>query len=713
MLPLEKETAEEVKKELELKGAEEAFRRLKKAVETVQIGVTITDTEGRILYTNPAEARMHGYTVEDLIGKNVRTFAAPDQLQPMSYDRMKELKSWRRESTNLRKDGTSFPVQLMSDIVTNSEGQAIGIVTTCEDITERKLSEEALQFRFRFEKLISGISSRFINLGPAEVDYEIHHALQDIGEFDDVDRSYVFQFYDHGTRFSNTHEWCRDGIESHRHRLIGLSVHDLPWISERVNRGETIHVPIVADLPPEAGSEKKEFQKERIISITNVPMIVGGTVVGFLGFDSVRKQKTWSEDTIALLRIVGEIFANALERRRIETELRKAKEELEMRVEKRTKQLAEMNQVLEEGIRVRNQEIFERRRAEKALIESEERYRDLFENASDLIQSVAPDGALLFVNRTWREALRDSGKPGTSFFDFVSETDRERVRDLFKRAMDGEAVPKFETELISKDGNKITVEGSINCKFEEERPISIRGIFRDVSHRKEVERMKNEFIATVSHELRTPLTAIHGSLGAIAGGIVGEIPPKPMTLVDIARRNSARLIRMINEFLDVEKMEAGKMEFQTSILDLTPLIEHAMEYNRAYADKYGVKLILDNPLAHVKVDADSDRIIQVLTNLLSNAAKFSPPESKVCVTVAHADGVVRVSVKDEGPGIPDEFRPRVFQKFAQADKTRKTGTGLGLSISKAIIEKLGGHVGFESEPGAGATFWFELPEAEE
>src|SRR5262249_47930109 len=163
--------------------------------------------------------------------------------------------SWRRESLNVRKDGTVFPVQLMSDLVTNSAGEAIGIVTTCEDISERRVTEEAIQFRFRFEKLITSISSRFINLVAGEIDNEINRALRLIGEFDGVDRSYVFQFYDHGTKFSNTHEWCSEGAEPQIQRLQGISIHDFPWVSERINRGESIHVPVVEDLPVEASAE--------------------------------------------------------------------------------------------------------------------------------------------------------------------------------------------------------------------------------------------------------------------------------------------------------------------------------------------------------------------------------------------------------------------------------------------------------------------------
>src|SRR5262249_26664952 len=214
------------------------------------------------------------------------------------------------------------------------------------------------------------------------------------------------------------------------------------------------------------------------------------SVVGFLGFDSVRKHKEWSEDTISLLKIVSEIFASAMERKRVDAALRRAKDELEIRVERRTQQLAEMNRVLEEGIKVRNIEIFERRRAEQALKESEERYKDILEHATDLIMSVSPAGALLFVNSAFRETLgySETAVKGLTIFDIVPDSKRAACWEIFRQAMAGEYVEKFETEFVTSGASKIIVEGGISCKFVEDKPVSMRCIFRDITHRKEIER---------------------------------------------------------------------------------------------------------------------------------------------------------------------------------------------------------------------------------
>lgn len=236
-------------------------------------------------------------------------------------------------------------------------------------------------------------------------------------------------------------------------------------------------------------------------------------------------------------------------------------------------------------------------------------------------------------------------------------------------------------------------------------------VMRDISVRREVERMKSEFVSTISHELRTPLTSIAGSLTLISGGAAGEVPPKIARLVGIARQNSERLIRLINDILDLEKAEAGKLEFQFSVRSLRAEVASVAEFNRGFAQSLGVAIDLEEG-DDADVFIDSDRLTQVLTNLISNAAKFSPPGGTVRIRVDREDPGVRVTVSDNGPGIPAEFCARIFQKFAQADASdsrAKSGTGLGLSIAKTITEKLGGRIGFDTVPGKGTSFYIILP----
>jgi signal transduction histidine kinase len=241
----------------------------------------------------------------------------------------------------------------------------------------------------------------------------------------------------------------------------------------------------------------------------------------------------------------------------------------------------------------------------------------------------------------------------------------------------------------------------------------VLAIVRNITDRKNIERMKNEFISTVSHELRTPLTSICGALGLIVGGIAGEIPPKALLMVEIASKNSERLIRLINDILDIDKIESGKMVFNFQLVELMPLLEHVIDMNRAYGHQFDITFKLESQLAGAWVYADSDRLIQALTNLLSNAAKFSPIGAQVLVSLTRRSEMLRIAIQDRGPGIPEAFRARLFQRFAQADASdarQKGGTGLGLSITKAIVEKLGGQIDVMILPEAGSLFFIDLPE---
>jgi PAS domain S-box-containing protein len=234
-----------------------------------------------------------------------------------------------------------------------------------------------------------------------------------------------------------------------------------------------------------------------------------------------------------------------------------------------------------------------------------------------------------------------------------------------------------------------------------------------VIERGQIEKMKNEFISIVSHELRTPLTSIQGALSLIVRMKPAGLSEKFANLISIAHKNCGRLVRLINDILDIEKIESGKMEFERVSQEVMPLIRQAIEANREYARQFSVSLALTRELPGIHADMESDRILRVLTNLISNAAKFSPEGGTVDVSVDRRGDHVRIEVTDHGEGIPEEFRAGIFGRFAQADSSatrKREGTGLGLSIAKAIIEKHDGTIGFETETDVGTTFFFELPE---
>ena len=224
-------------------------------------------------------------------------------------------------------------------------------------------------------------------------------------------------------------------------------------------------------------------------------------------------------------------------------------------------------------------------------------------------------------------------------------------------------------------------------------------------------RSSGDFIAMMIHELRTPLTAIRGALGLVRAGALGKIPGKVKAAIEVSYRNAGRLTALVNDILDVRKIEAGQMTFDFANLDLCSLAADVVASNQPFADKHGVRFTIDDRLGHAWVNIDAHRIEQALANLLSNAAKFAPKGSDVVLSIAREGGRVRVSVRDSGPGIPADMQQKIFDKFVQvdgADGRGGEGTGLGLSVTRAIVEGHGSAIHLESHPGEGATFSFDL-----
>ena len=352
---------------------------------------------------------------------------------------------------------------------------------------------------------------------------------------------------------------------------------------------------------------------------------------------------------------------------------------------------------------------------------SEEKFRLAVESAPNAMVMINAAGEIVMVNAQ-TEALfgyRRDELVGQAVEILVPERLRaqhpaERT-EYFEAPQNRSMGASRDLYGTRKDGSEFPVEIGLNPIETDEGTLVLSAIV-DITERKKIDQMKNEFISTVSHELRTPLTSIMGSLGLIRAGAAGEFSEAGSSMIEIAYKNSDRLVRLINDILDVEKIESGKLVLRIEPLDIDEMIADAVDANAGFAEQYEVSFIVERRLDGVKIAGDKDRLMQVLTNLLSNAVKFSPLGGEVVIGLVSKSGRVRVEVRDCGPGIPDDFRGEIFGKFAQADSsdTRRTGgTGLGLSIAKAIVERLGGTIGFDTVVGKGTTFFFELEEHHE
>ena len=359
----------------------------------------------------------------------------------------------------------------------------------------------------------------------------------------------------------------------------------------------------------------------------------------------------------------------------------------------------------------------QRELTEEQLRERETRMRTIFENVVDGIITTNQRGIIESFNQAAEEMFGYTASEivGKNVSILTPESHRARHDHYIEDYIEGREsrimATGREVEGIRKDGTAFPIDIAITEMWiGEERYFC--SIMRDITERKKVDRMKNEFVSTVSHELRTPLTSIRGALGLVGSGSAGELPEKARPLVDIATKNCDRLIRLINDILDIEKIEANKMEFSIRPAKLTPLMIQAVDSNQAYAAEHGAEILLTNDLSDAVVLIDEDRLMQVLTNLLSNAAKYSPQNGTIGISVQGSDTGVRISVSDQGPGIPEEFHNRLFDKFSQADGSdtrQKGGTGLGLSITRAIVEQMGGQISFTTLQGKGTTFHVDLP----
>lgn len=365
------------------------------------------------------------------------------------------------------------------------------------------------------------------------------------------------------------------------------------------------------------------------------------------------------------------------------------------------------------------QEIRRREETEEALSESKNRALAIFEGAVDGIITFNDELQIETVNPAAEKIFGYDAEELTSLHMHHLMLLGGGTEPASSTAASGgdELASEAGLRLVTgwrKDGEAFPIELTVSPVKLPHRTI-YTGIIRDVTERTRLDRLKSEFVSVVSHELRTPLTSIKGSLALLNTNAVGELPATARKMISIGLENSNRLLKLINDILDVEKIESGRMEFNFQPIDARALIEAAVTANKAYLDQFHVQMRTDlRDAAALRIDGDFDRLMQVLANLISNAAKHSPEKGTVTIGAEGSGNSVRIWVSDQGPGIAESFKSEIFQKFSQADGSdeRKVGgTGLGLSIAKAIVEHHRGEIGYEPAKGGGTTFFVNLPAA--
>lgn len=357
----------------------------------------------------------------------------------------------------------------------------------------------------------------------------------------------------------------------------------------------------------------------------------------------------------------------------------------------------------------------------EALFRLENRLRlaNMLEYAAEGMFTATVDGTIESINPAACEMFRIPAQEliGRNILTLIPARDHAEhhaFMDSMRIATQDQGRASVETTGVRSNGTEFPMAVAFSM-LESGQHQFFTGIIRDITELREQKRIKSEFVASVSHEIRTPLTSIIGALSLLRDDLAEGLVVEARALVDIAYSNSQRLNALINDILDIEKSDAGMMEFHPVPCQAAELIDEVCAVNMPFARMRRVRLQAQTVATGLLLRIDRSRFNQVLTNLISNACKFSPGGTTVTVSALRRGDHVRFQVSDQGAGVPDEFRSRIFQRFAQAQPSRNhgnDGTGLGLNLSKELVERMGGAIGFTSIAGGGATFYVDFPLSE-
>ena len=715
-------------KKIAEKQTKEAKKFLQTVIDRLPIAVYVKDATikdfGKLKLWNKATESIFGLQAEEVLGKTVYNRFSLGQAQDWLKQDLETIENQRvidvPEETITSLNGDTKIVHKIKVPLYNEIQQPDNLLCIAEDITDRKQAE--LELKGKSEELTA-----------------FSNNLKQLHRLNATDYQNSKQLYQDYLKTGCQMFQCSIGI-------VGIVEANCLTIS-------AIESDITSLKPQMKFSLEKTHcsaavREQRTITYQNVktsiqsnnyyldrqlklgsyigtPIYLDGSIYGVLSFASTKaRQEPFSDrekETIEMMtQSIGKyISADRIEQKRQEAEalLTQAKKELELRVFQRTAELEIANHRLQEELKERKQTQSALQASQDNLQESERRWRDLLENVRLLVVGLDKAGKVDYVNPYFLELTgynRQQVMHQDWFANFVSISDRQASRKIHNLLVYNHNVSHqfHHHTILTRAGEKKTIAwNSAQLRNMQGNPIGMMCIGEDVTERQAIEKMKDEFISVVSHELRTPLTSVRGALGLLNSGVLAKQPAKQARVINIATESTEHLVRLVNDILELEKLESGKTSLIIEQIDLESLISQAIDRVLLEAQKSQISIIKN--YANCQFLGDSDRILQVLTNLLSNALKFSDPGSKVEIAVSQsAESQLVFSIKDYGRGIPEDRLDTIFERFHQVDASDSRslgGTGLGLAICRSIVEQHSGKIWVESVFSIGSTFYFSIP----
>ena len=703
-----------------LKKAERAREALLHVIfEVAGVPLVVWDEDGRLHRVNQAFAGMTGFRPDELIGRSAMDLVAPDG-RDTAWEIHQDVLDGGEPKTDQwtlqGKHGRPILVEITTSLVVDADRHRL-VVVSMIDVTHRKLAEETLRARERQAAAVAEFGQKALSgLDPERL---MHEAVTVIAEILNMDYVWVLEY--------------RPELGKLLVRAGAGRLEDADSVSELIidESDETgfalnsVRPVVVDDFDRETRFRPSPLLAERGIA-GGVSVIIHGEQAPFGLLSAYAREKDRiSPHQVHFIQSMANDLGSAIQRRQNEEALQTAHDGLEERVEERTHDLTRANEEL-------LKEVSQRRRVEKALIDSEERYRILFNSIIDpiLVYQMPEDpsrpGELMDVNDAASRVLGYSREELLSGrFRLISPADEgtmAKVRETLQR--DGSVL--FEIDLLAKDGRLISMELN-SFRFELDGRTTSLSVARDITARKaaeyelrrakaaadEASRSKSRFLANMSHEIRTPM---NGIIGMTELALETDLSEEQREYLSLARSSARTMMALLNDILDFSKIEAGKLDLETVSFSLRDTVAGCLEAIALDVDDTKVELVMavDPEIMDTRL-GDPVRLQQIVFNLVGNAVKFTS-EGEVALSVGRAPGEnsedrLLFSVRDTGVGIAPEVREKIFQAFTQADSStsrRYGGTGLGLTITSQLVKLMGGRIWVESELGLGSTFYFTL-----